>query len=235
MGKTEKEISAIVMCGGLATRMGGEPKYLLPVGEENRIIDLAIEPLTKVNAILGRVILASGKHQDEISDYEKNLSRKNININFCIFHSPPEGEFKAIMDTIGKYEINHSILVIHGDEVVPELDIERVWSHHKQSGKLITKVVTRECIGESSVLPVNSVDFVVQPKQTSESQMYYATGVIILSPEVISMAKYITDAHILMKHIIESGQIGVYIHHKSYNVNTRVDLEMLVKELVDNM
>ncbi len=220
---TEQEPVAIITCGGFATRMGGEPKYLLPVTESDRVIDLALDPITRQPELVTRhVILASGAHREAVEDYAEVLRGRHPSITFDISHSNPEGQFHAIAHAAEKYGVEGNVIIMNADEIVPGLDLVSALRVHTDAHHSITRVVTRASNEGTSSLNVDEEDRATF-SQTNFS--VYATGVIIISPYAMQIAKQCRSSQEFWDIMTTTHQIHVIICEASLNVNTPDDLE----------
>lgn len=224
-------LSVIVMCGGLATRMEGQPKYLLQVTDSERVIDLAIKPAieSRRQRVTECIILASGKHPDAVIKYQQELSLRISPIMVEVSHSTPEGQFKAVAKATREYCITGPIATIYGDEVVPGLKLEDVYNQHRQNHALVTRVVTRFCNDGSSKVMVDN-DLHICAKLVSNSQQFFATGMMILEPQARQLALEARNPSEFLQKLIKERKLMAYIHEKSFNVNTPSDLETLRQE-----
>ncbi len=135
-----RKTDAIILAGGLGTRLGGVvrdlPKVLLPVNGKP-FLDILLNRLNR-SGLVGKVILAVGYMAEKIIDYYNDSGTFNFNIVFSV-----EKELLGTGGAIKKammYSGSDDVFVFNGDSYV-DVDLEDMFAAHTAKNAAMTLVV----------------------------------------------------------------------------------------------
>lgn len=138
MGK----IDAIVLAGGLGTRLRGAvddvPKVLAPVNGRP-FLDIILASLDR-SGLVKKVILAVGYMADKIIAHYKNADEYKFKIDFSL-EERPMGTGGGIKNAV-RYSESEDILALNGDSFV-DVDLEGFRSFHDRTGGELTMVLKK--------------------------------------------------------------------------------------------
>ncbi len=130
----------VVLCGGAATRMadvthGDTPKHLLNVGGQT-VLERAIEPFMAA----GQIVLATGIHGDKIQNFVSDRYSQDKVV--CSPEDRPLGVIGALSQAVVRFNITGQFMIVHGDEITPDLDLADMYASHQAAGADLTVLTT---------------------------------------------------------------------------------------------
>lgn len=220
----------VILCGGQGTRMREEteyrPKPLVPVGDTPILWHImkiyshyGFRDFVLCLGYKGRMIKEFFMDYEWDSfDFSMNLREKDRiwhkthetedwNITFANTgeHSLTGARVKAIKKYVG----DSPFMLTYGDGLA-DIDIGKLWEHHKQSGKLVTLTCVHPVskFGIVSVEGDGSVAFVEKPPLKD----WISGGFMVCSSGIFDL---LTDGMLendLLPHLAENDQISIYQH-----------------------
>ena len=188
-----KKPDAIILCGGLGTRLKSIqpdlPKVLTPIGDRT-LLDILISQL--VRAGLNRAILSLGHLSEKVVEHVDNIDKSNIEI-IKVTESEPLGTGGALKLACSQSQSDH-FLVINGDSYT-DINPSDLLQFHVQYNSSLTMLVVR--VGDSSrygSVLVDSTGLVksFQEKSTNNKE-----------ESLVNAGMYVIDRSILSR--IEAG------------------------------
>jgi NDP-sugar pyrophosphorylase family protein len=135
-----EKIDAIILAGGLGTRLKGTvgdlPKVLAPVNGKP-FLDILLHLLDRSGKI-GKVILAVGYMADKIIERYRDSDAFRFRIAFSV-ETDLLGTGGAVKKALG-YSETGNVLVLNGDSYV-EVDLEELFAAHSARNAALTVVV----------------------------------------------------------------------------------------------
>jgi NDP-sugar pyrophosphorylase family protein len=209
MSKKDKQKLAVVMAGGLGSRMRPLtytiPKPLLPIGEKP-ILEIIISKLRRHG--FTKVFITTGYQADLVKSYFGNGSRFGIALEYT--------NETEMLGTAGalfllKKEITQPFLVMNCD-VLTKLDLGTFYDSHVKSGATMTVGATSYDVEVPyGVLEVTngSVEGIIEKPRSSH---LVAAGVYVMSRDVLEMDRTgRIDIPDVIKILISAGK-NVVIH-----------------------
>lgn len=133
-------MKAIILCGGLGTRLGEFtkqiPKPMLLV-KGKPMLEYEIEYLKKYG--ITDIILAVGYLKEQIIDYFKDGKEFEVNINYSIDNQLGTG------GAIKKVNLTEDFIVLNGDTFV-EVNIYNLTNYHYKNSNQITIASTKDYV-----------------------------------------------------------------------------------------
>lgn len=182
------ERTAIILCGGLETRIKpspfSTPKPLLPIGYQ-ALLEYQIQYLKRFE--FDRIILAIGFLQEQIVRY-LDEHRLGIRLRYS-FEKEPLDTGGAIKNA--ESMINSDFLALNGDVIFSELDLDRLIYAHKKMNASATVVLARSAtptrfgaveLDEQSRV----VNFVEKPRRQMAGETWVNAGVYVITPSTLS-------------------------------------------------
>lgn len=182
------ERTAIILCGGLETRIRpipfSTPKPLLPIGYQ-ALLEYQIQYLKRFE--FDRIILAIGFLQEQIVRH-LDEHRLGIRLRYSFEKEPLDtgGALKNAESMIGS-----DFLTLNGDVIFSELDLDKLIYAHKKTNASATVVLARsrtptrfgavELDEQGRV-----VDFVEKPRKQTAVETWVNAGVYVITPSVLS-------------------------------------------------
>src|SRR3989344_9070679 len=204
--------TALVLCGGLATRMDGKAKHLFPISDSIKVLDLSLLPLLATP--IKHLIFATGNHREEINAYTQSLRDKGYTIEE--YYEPPKGTTKAVVGAIQNLKIQSNLFIQNGDDVIPGLDMVDFYTHHLMTGAKTSRVFT---LKSNSGKTIKAEDVILMNTPKANKDRYYASGVIVLNAEVVN--------RIRDKGTVNEEQVYGYLAKILININDPTDLSKL--------
>lgn len=137
----EMSCDAIVLCGGLGTRLksisGDQPKVMMPY-DGQPFMDLIIDYL--IHQGVSRVILGTGYQSQMIEDHYRFYS-EDINIDFSR-EDEPLGTGGALKQALQIVDSEH-VFVVNGDSFCGA-DLKSFWRFHQQQASQASVVLTQD-------------------------------------------------------------------------------------------
>jgi len=180
------ERSALILCGGLETRIRpspfSTPKPLLPIGYQ-ALLEYQIQYLKKYE--FDRIILAIGYLQEQIVRY-LDEHRLGIRLRYS-FEKEPLDTGGAIKNA--EAMITSDFLALNGDVIFSGLDLDKLIYAHKKSNAVATIVLAKSTtptrFGAVELNPENKVvSFVEKPRKKHAGEAWVNAGVYVLTPSV---------------------------------------------------
>ncbi len=209
MPKKEKQKLAVVMAGGLGSRMRPLtytiPKPLLPIGEKP-ILEIIISQLKKHG--FTKIFITTGYQAELVKSYFGDGSRFGVKLEYTN-ETEMLGTAGAVF--LLKDEIKEPFLVMNCD-VLTKLDFGAFYDSHLKSGATMTVGATGYDVEVPyGVLKVTngSVEGIIEKPRTSH---LVAAGVYVMSPEVLELDRTgRIDIPDVIKILISEGK-NVVIH-----------------------
>jgi len=132
VSETLASVDAVVLAGGLGTRiagvLGSTPKVLAPI-QGSTFLDLLMVRLSQAG--IRHVVLALGHLGEAVTRHLETSVRHGMTID-CAIEPKPLGTAGALRFTLGRLR-SDPVLVLNGDSVA-EVDLPGAVSEHRQSG-----------------------------------------------------------------------------------------------------
>ncbi len=150
---------AIILCGGLATRMGSVcdavPKCMLPVGDKP-FLDTLVRWLLRNH--MG-VVLSCGHHDEIIKDHFTGPDWLKSGIRFVDQPTPLPETGGAIRQAAAFARSEH-FLVLNGDTIV-SFDIARAFTHHASRVYPVTQLLSKSSNQNQGLVTVDPAEQIV--------------------------------------------------------------------------
>jgi NDP-sugar pyrophosphorylase family protein len=210
------------------------PKPLLPIGYQP-LLEYQIEYLKRYE--FDRIILAIGFLQEQIVRY-LDEHRLGIRLRYS-FEKEPLDTGGAIKNA--ELMINSDFLVLNGDVIFSDLDLDKLIYAHKKSNSMATIVLAKsktptrfgavELDGENRV-----VSFVEKPRKPHSGETWVNAGVYVIRPSIfskIAKGKRASFELDVIPKLMREGTIFGY-HHEGYwaDVGTPEDYLRVQKDLL---
>jgi len=182
------ERTALILCGGLETRIRpspfSTPKPLLPIGYQ-ALLEYQIQYLKRFE--FDRIILAIGFLQEQIVRY-LDEHRLGVRLRYS-FEKEPLDTGGAIKNA--ESMINSDFLTLNGDVIFSELDLDKLIYAHKKSNANATVVLAKSTtparFGAVELDEQNKiVNFVEKPRRQTVGETWVNAGVYVISPSALS-------------------------------------------------
>lgn len=235
-----EQTHGIILAGGIALRMKStDPKQLLPISAEAKLIDFPMRMLARagikditlscVQYTVDRIVQHFGSNSESDPTYQRS--------RFFV-KEEPEGVIPALRDPIEEYHLRDRPLVIaHGDEVL-FADVRKIYQSHRDNNHPITVCMTDDPMSKNKVfLRTDENDRIVQvgryPDDVTLSQAsrygynYTLTGLWIVDEAYIDFLKNSEGAD---PFIFRACQQGILYGYRNaglfFNCNTPEDIEI---------
>jgi len=232
------ERTAIILCGGLETRVRpipfSTPKPLLPIGYQ-ALLEYQIQYLKRFE--FDRIILAIGFLQEQIVRY-LDEHRLGIRLRYSFEKEPLDtgGAIKNAESMIGS-----DFLTLNGDVIFSELDLDKLIYAHKKTNASATVVLAKsatptrfgavELDEEGRV-----VNFVEKPRKQIATETWVNAGVYVITPTVlgkISKGRRTSLELDVFPKLMREGSIYGYRHEGYWaDVGTPEDYLRVQKDII---
>jgi len=232
------ERTAIILCGGLETRIRpvpfATPKPLLPIGYQ-ALLDYQIQYLKRFE--FDRIILAIGFLQEQIVRY-LDEHRLGIRLRYSFEKEPLDtgGAIKNAESMIGS-----DFLTLNGDVIFSELDLDKLIYAHKKASASATLVLAKsttptrfgavELDDQSRI-----VNFVEKPRKQVSLDTWVNAGVYVITPSVLSKIPKGRRASLevdVFPKLMREGSIFGYRHEGYWaDVGTPEDYLRVQKDII---
>jgi len=232
------ERTAIILCGGLETRIKpspfSTPKPLLPIGYQ-ALLEYQIQYLKRFE--FDRVILAIGFLQEQIVRY-LDEHRLGIRLRYS-FEKEPLDTGGAIKNV--ESMIKSDFLTLLGDVIFSELDLDRLVYVHKKSSASATVVLARSRTpARFGAVELDEhdrvVDFVEKPRKQAGGETWVNAGVYVISPSALTKIPKGRRTSLeldLFPKLMREGSIFGYKHEGYWaDVGTPEDYLRVQKDLI---
>jgi len=184
IAKSEKKMTAVVMAGGLGSRMRpltySIPKPLLPIGEKP-ILEITLEKLKRAG--FAKVFITTNYQSELVKSYFGRGGRFGIELEYTD-ESEALGTAGALFLLKGK--IAEPFLVMNCD-VLTKLDLGALYRFHLDRGAAMTvAAVSYDVQVPYGVLELDG-DFVTGVVEKPRTSHMVLAGMYVLSPEVLEM------------------------------------------------
>lgn len=238
MEQFRPERTALILCGGLETRVRpssfSTPKPLLPIGYQP-LLEYQIEYLKRYE--FDRIILAIGFLQEQIVRY-LDEHKLGIRLRYS-FEKQPLDTGGAIKNA--ESMISSDFLVLNGDVIFSEIDLDKLIYAHKKSNSLATIVLAKsktptrfgavEVDGENRV-----VSFIEKPRKQPEGEAWVSAGIYVIRPSIfakIPKGKRTSLELDVFPKLMRDGTISGYKHDGYWaDVGTPEDYLRVQKDLL---
>jgi len=205
------EVTAVILAGGKGTRLAPYtsvlPKPLMPLGGK-AILEIVVGQLER--AELRRIVLCVGYLAHLIVAVLQNGADRAARIEYV--------QEETELGTAGSLRLAPGLvdtfLVLNGD-VLTDLDLQQLVSHHRQSGNILTIAAHRRTQQtDYGVLHLDSEQRLVRYDEKPEETFYVSMGVYVLEPAAL---KYIPDERFdfpeLVHALLTAGeQVGAFTY-----------------------
>jgi len=175
-------MKALILAGGFATRLWPlteqRAKPLLILNGKTILAHL----LDKIPETMETILLTNKKFEQHFQEELHRLKRRNVEI-FCEdAHAEGEklGALRAVSVAIQHYHINESIIILAGDNLLPELNIEQLFCSEKEASIAVQDVGDTFEARKFGVIEINpnDPDSVIgfEEKPTSPRSTLVSTG-----------------------------------------------------------
>ena len=188
IGQFRPERTALILCGGLESRIRPSPFYtpkpLLPIGYQP-LLEYQIEYLKRFE--FDRIILAIGYLQEEIVRYFDE-HKLGVRLRYS-FEKEPLDTGGAIKNT--EALIESDFLALNGDVIFADLDLDKLMYAHKKSNAIVTVVLAKSSdAGRFGSVELDSekrvVNFIEKPRKQVAVESWVNAGVYVMRPSVFS-------------------------------------------------
>jgi len=177
----------VVLCGGLATRLGdlakNIPKSMIPIGGKP-FLKYQIENLKKHS--IKDIILCVGHLSGEIKDYFGNGEQFGVNIKYSNDGEKPLGPIGAVKKAESLLE--DVFFVMYGDSYL-SVDFQKVYSYFTQNNKLGLMVVYKnyDKYDKSNLIVKNNMVVRYGEKKRTKDMIYIDYGTSILRKKTLKL------------------------------------------------
>lgn len=138
------KLIAYVFCGGEGSRLrsltrGRIPKHLLRV-DNKTLLELSIEPY--LNHRLGKVVLVTAHHSDEIRKYFEKSGDTDGSELCVVSQERPRGVRNELLHALETFPPDSEFFVSDGDGVRHNIDLEQLFIDHQKSRAIATMTIT---------------------------------------------------------------------------------------------
>jgi len=184
----QPEKSAIILCGGLGTRLRPltyvTPKPMLPIGGQP-LLEYQINYLKKYS--FDSVVLATGYLQEQIVRYFSESNNIDIKITYS-FEKEPLDTGGALKNA--EHLLRGDFLTLNSDVVFDSLDLDSLFRFHRANQGLATVVLAKvrepSRFGMTEINESNLItDFIEKPKSVPSDSTWINAGVYVLSPKIL--------------------------------------------------
>ncbi|MGD0422830.1 MAG: NDP-sugar synthase [Candidatus Bathyarchaeia archaeon] len=232
------ERTAIILCGGLETRIRpipfSTPKPLLPIGYQ-ALLEYQIQYLKRFE--FDRIILAIGFLQEQIVRY-LDEHRLGIRLRYSFEKEPLDtgGAIKNAESMIGS-----DFLTLNGDVIFSELDLDKLIYSHKKTNASATVVLAKSTTPTRfGAVELDEqgrvVNFVEKPRKQVAAEMWVNAGVYVITPSVLSKIPKGRRASLeldLFPKLMREGSIFGYRHEGYWaDVGTPEDYLRVQKDII---
>ena len=184
----QPEKSAIILCGGLGTRLRPltyvTPKPMLPIGGQP-LLEYQINYLRRYS--FDRVVLATGYLQEQIVRYFSESNDIGIKIVYS-FEKEPLDTGGALKNA--EHLLRGDFLTLNSDVVFDSLDLDSLFRFHRANRGLATVVLVK--VREPSRFGVTEInednlitDFIEKPRSVPSDSTWVNAGIYVLSPKML--------------------------------------------------
>ena len=233
------ERTALILCGGLETRIRpspfSTPKPLLPIGYQ-ALLEYQIQYLKRYE--FDRIILAIGFLQEQIVRY-LDEHRLGLRLRYS-FEKEPLDTGGAIKNA--ESMISSDFLALNGDVIFSDLDLDKLVYAHKKSNASATIVLAKSTtptrFGAVELDDENRViNFVEKPRKQSAGETWVNAGVYVITPSTLSKIpkgrRTSLELDVFPK-LMREGTIFGYKHEGYWaDVGTPEDYLRVQKDLLD--
>jgi NDP-sugar pyrophosphorylase family protein len=188
MEQFRPERTALILCGGLESRVKpitfSTPKPLLPIGYQP-LLEYQIEYLKRYE--FDRIVLAIGFLQEQIVRY-LDEHKLGIRLRYS-FEKEPLDTGGAIKNA--ELLISSDFLVLNGDVIFSDLDLDKLIYAHKKSDSLATIVLAKSRtptrFGAVELDDQNRVvSFIEKPRKPHSGETWVNAGVYVIRNSIFS-------------------------------------------------
>ena len=232
------ERTAIILCGGLETRIRpipfSTPKPLLPIGYQ-ALLEYQIQYLKRFE--FDRIILAIGFLQEQIVRY-LDEHRLGIRLRYSFEKEPLDtgGAIKNAESMVGS-----DFLTLNGDVIFSELDLDKLIYSHKKTNASATVVLAKSTtptrFGAVELDEQDKVvNFVEKPRRQIAVETWVNAGVYVITPSVLSKIPKGRRASLeldVFPKLMREGTIFGYRHEGYWaDVGTPEDYLRVQKDII---
>ena len=232
------ERTAIILCGGLETRIRpspfSTPKPLLPIGYQ-ALLEYQIQYLKRFE--FDRIILAIGFLQEQIVRYFDE-HKLGVRLRYS-FEKEPLDTGGAIKNAESR--VTSDFLTLLGDVIFSELDLDRLIYAHKKANASATVVLAKSRTpARFGAVELDDqgrvVDFVEKSRKQPTGETWVNAGVYVISPSTLSKIpkgrRTSLELDIFPK-LMRDGSIFGYKHEGYWaDVGTPEDYLRVQKDLI---
>jgi NDP-sugar pyrophosphorylase family protein len=209
-------VRAVILAGGRGTRLAPYtsilPKPLMPIGEDQAILEVVLE----------RLFQAGIEHATLCVGYLSHLIRAVLD------NGGARGSFPKLtyvqeskpLGTAGPLrlvpDLDETFLMMNGD-VLTKLDYRELIAHHERSGNVLTIVTHRRVVkvdyGVLYVSAASGTDLVEAFEEKPEIPLTVSTGVYVVEPEIMEHVPAVGyfDFPDLVQALLRAGvPVGAY-------------------------
>ena len=248
----KKSIPAVLLAGGLGTRMREETEY-----RPKPMVEIGGQPvlwhIMKIlnNAKINEFIVCTGYKGHQIKDYflnyHANQSDVTVQLNKLseieIHKEAPEVDWAVTVANTGlntmtggrvnkirKYVGDRSFLVTYGDGLA-DINIEELLEFHKSHGKIAT-VTTVKPLSRFGVMDISSTGEVTKFREKPQVDDWINIGYFVFEPELFD---YLSDDSVLeeepLRALSNQGELMAYKHSGFWQPMDTYRESLLLNEL----
>ena len=175
----------IILCGGLATRLGNlaknTPKSMIKF-EGKPFLEYQIENLKKHS--INDIILCVGHFSEKIKDYFGDGKQFDVNIKYSHDGDNPLGPIGAVKNT--ESLIEDVFFIMYGDSYL-SVDFQKVYSYFTQNNKLGLMVVYKnyDKYDKSNLIVENNIVVGYSENDRTKDMIYIDYGTSILRKKAL--------------------------------------------------
>jgi NDP-sugar pyrophosphorylase family protein len=237
LSKPIDEITAVILSGGLGTRLrpltGDQtPKILAPIKRDQTVMDCQFDLLDQAG--MKKAMFATSNHVVDrlITHVSGNYDRAPLQVLYAV-EGEPVGVINAIRGAIEQGHIQDPFVLLHGDEILRSIDLGNVYQQHSLTDAELTCVGTTRDDGARNYVGVASVDGRLHDIYRNTAGMpdsaLILTGTFIINPQ------YFLDHTVIdisWRDLLQNASDqGVLFSYKSdalfLNMNTPNDLDRM--------
>lgn len=237
------DLTALVLCGGLGTRLREKttdqlPKVLYPVAGQP-IIEYSIKPF--YDARIAHIVFLTAYLNRIVVDYFCGNARHNPPDGTAISFSVeefPTGILSAVQLALKENVIDTMFSISDGDIIRLGLDIANLYRFNQETRAMATVVATMS--PPSNVFEYHGVKVdegmnivaIVDPPRESSPDILTLTGMVLCRPELVGVIEGIDSSRYpnwtdLLKVLFNAGSINVFAQPILYfNLNTPESVDM---------
>jgi NDP-sugar pyrophosphorylase family protein len=216
------EVQAVILCGGLATRLGplakSRPKSMITI-EGKPFLEYQLEMLKKKG--IQDVVLCTGYKGEQIQDYFGDGKGFGVNIRYSV-EKTPLGTAGALKNAVAL--LNDIFTVIYGDSYL-FLDFGKMMAHFNFFDKTGMMTVYQNLDRYDKSNTIIEGDFVIKYSKTdkSEAMKYIDYGANVFRKNVLEMIprdRFYSLEELFAKLIEQKQMLAYEVKERFYEIGS---------------